>query len=142
MTALAALFAAALLAATLVPAQSEAVLAALILQGAHPVPLLLAVATVGNVLGSLVNWGLGRFLLRWQHHPRFPVAPARLAQAQAWYARWGWPSLLASWVPVVGDPLTLAAGALREPLWRFLAVVTLAKAGRYALLAAATLHLS
>ncbi|MBL4916761.1 YqaA family protein [Szabonella alba] len=140
MFALTGLFLAALLAATLIPAQSEAVLVALILNGAHPVWLLLAVATAGNVLGAVVNWVLGRFLMRFAGHPRFPVPRYRIAQAQGWYARWGWFSLLGSWLPVVGDPLTLAAGMMREPLWRFLIVVTLAKAGRYALLAAATLQ--
>ena len=140
MFALSGLFLAAFLAATLIPAQSEAVLVALILTGAHPVWLLLCVATAGNVLGALVNWVLGRFLMRFADHRRFPVPRHRIAQAQGWYARWGWFSLLGSWLPVVGDPLTLAAGLMREPLWRFLVVVTLAKAGRYAVLAAITLR--
>ena len=60
----------------------------------------------------------------------------RLDRARAWYNRYGYWSLLASWVPIVGDPLTLVAGAMREPFWRFLAIVTLAKSGRYAALAA------
>ena len=133
------LFLAAFLAATLIPAQSEAVLVGLLLAGPHPVWLLLAVATVGNVLGAVVNWGIGRFLIRFADHPRFPFSPAQLARAQGSYARWGWVSLFGSWLPFVGDPLTLAAGAMKEPLWRFLTVVTLAKGGRYLALAAATL---
>ena len=140
--ALAGLFLAALLAATLIPAQSEAVLVALILAEAHPLWLLLGVATLGNVLGSLVNWALGRGVLRFADRAWFPVSPLRLAQAAGWYRRWGWWSLAASWVPVIGDPLTLAAGMLREPLWRFVLVVTLAKGGRYGALAWATLHLA
>ena len=138
MLALSGLFLAAFLAATLLPAQSETVLVALILQGTQPVALLLAVATAGNVLGAVVNWALGRFLIRYAGHPRFPVRPAALARAQGWYGRWGWISLFGSWLPVVGDPLTLAAGAMREPFWRFLAVVTVAKAGRYLVLALVT----
>lgn len=51
------------------------------------------------------------------------------------YARWVHWSLLASWVPVIGDPLTLIAGVLREPFWRFALIVTLAKGGRYLVLA-------
>lgn len=47
------------------------------------------------------------------------------------YARYGHWSLLLSWAPVIGDPLTVIAGVLREPLPRFLAIVTLAKGGRY-----------
>lgn len=139
MLALTGLFLAAFVAATLVPAQSEAVLVALVLAGGHPVALLVAVATLGNVLGSVVNWALGRFLMRYADHPRFPFSPAQVAQAQGWYARWGWISLFGSWLPVVGDPLTLAAGTMREPLWRFLLVVTAAKLGRYLALVAVAL---
>ncbi len=133
--ALAGLFLAAFVAATLIPAQSEVVLVALILAGGHPLWLLLAVATAGNVLGSLAMWGLGRLMRdgaawRWS-----PVSPAALARAQALYGRRGWWTLFLSWVPVIGDPLVVAAGLMREPLWRVAVVVTLAKAGRYAVLA-------
>jgi membrane protein YqaA with SNARE-associated domain len=130
------LFLAALVAATLIPAQSEAVLAALVLQGLHPVWLLVAVATCGNVLGSLVNWALGRWMMRFAGRRWFPVSPKALDRAAGWYRRWGYPSLLGAWAPVVGDPLTLAAGMMREPLWRFLLIVSLAKGGRYVALAA------
>lgn len=131
---LVALFLAALVAATLIPAQSEAVLVALTLAGAAPVWLLLAVATTGNVLGSLINWGMGRFLTGYSGRRWFPVSPRRLDEAQAWYHRWGWYSLFGSWLPIVGDPLTVTAGLMREPLPRFLLVVTFAKFGRYLLL--------
>lgn len=131
MIALLGLFAAALLAATLLPAQSEAVLVGLVLASGHSVWLLLAVATAGNVLGSIINWGLGRGLVHFADRRWFPTAPERLVQATRWYHRWGHWSLLASWVPIIGDPLTLVAGVLREPLWRFVLIVTLAKGGRY-----------
>lgn len=65
-----------------------------------------------------------------------PGQPARLDRAQAWYRRFGRWSLLASWVPIIGDPLTVVAGMLREPLPSFLLLVTIAKAGRYLVLAA------
>lgn len=129
------LFLAAFAAATLIPAQSEAVLVALILSANKPIWLLLVVATVGNVLGSVVNWAMGRFLIRFANRRWFPASPAQMDRATGWYARWGYWSLLASWVPVIGDPLTLVAGVLREPLWRFVLIVTLAKGGRYAVLA-------
>ncbi len=67
------LFLAALAAATLIPAQSETVLVALILQATQPAWLLLAVATLGNVLGSMVNWAMGRFLIRFADRRWFPV---------------------------------------------------------------------
>ncbi|CAN7725430.1 YqaA family protein [Mesorhizobium sp. LjNodule214] len=124
----------ALVAATILPAQSEGVFAALLLRGTYQPWALLAAASVGNVLGSVVNWGLGRGLLRFQSYPWFPVTPARLGSAADWYRRFGRWSLLASWMPVIGDPLTLAAGVLREPFWSFLAIVTVAKVGRYLVL--------
>lgn len=133
------LFLAALGAATLLPLQSEAVLVGLLLSGSYPVWALLVVATLGNVLGALVNWWLGRSLVRWRHRAWFPVKAQRLAQAERFYRRGGHWSLLLSWAPIIGDPLTLIAGLLREPLWRFLCLVTLAKGGRYLMLGAVTL---
>lgn len=142
MLALSILFGSALIAATLIPAQSEAVLVALILNGDWPVWLLLAVATTGNVLGSVINWFAGRFLYRFKDRRWFPVGSVRLERSSNRYRRWGHWSLLLSWLPIVGDPLTLAAGLLREPFWRFVAIVTLAKAGRYSVLAWAALSLA
>lgn len=133
------LFLIAFVAATLLPAQSEAALAGLIVQGYAPW-LLIAVATVGNVLGSTVNWWLGRELTRFGDRRWFPVKPAHLARAQAWYARYGRWSLLLSWVPVIGDPLTLAAGVMREPLRVFLVLVASAKLARYLVVAAIALR--
>ncbi|MDF3414204.1 DedA family protein [Sulfitobacter sp. M57] len=135
MLAYAGLFASALIAATILPMQSEAVLVALILQGDHPVATLLIVATLGNVLGAVLNWALGRFLLRFSHRRWFPASQAQLARAEGWYRRFGRWSLLGSWVPVIGDPITVVAGVLREPLPSFLLLVTLAKAFRYVFLA-------
>ena len=134
MLALLSLFFAALLAATLIPTQSEAVLLGLMWSGAHATALLWLVATLGNVLGSLLNWWLGRSLSPVGDHRWFPFSATQMARASGWYRRWGYWSLLASWVPIIGDPLTLAAGMLREPLWRFLLIVTLAKGGRYLVL--------
>ncbi|HMA12649.1 MAG TPA: YqaA family protein [Steroidobacteraceae bacterium] len=134
------LFASAFVAATLLPAQSEAVLAALLLQGSHSVVALLAVASTGNVLGAVVNWLLGRGVERFRDRAWFPVKGDALGKAQRWYRRYGKWSLLASWVPLIGDPLTVAAGVMREPLPVFLLLVTIAKAGRYIVLATLVLH--
>ncbi len=130
------LFAVSFIAATLLPAQSEAVLAAMVLSGHGPVWLLVIVASAGNVLGSLVNWVLGRFINHVQHRRWFPVRPDALARAEIWYRRYGRWSLLLSWAPVIGDPLTLVAGVLRETLSWFLLLVTIAKLGRYIVVAA------
>jgi membrane protein YqaA with SNARE-associated domain len=133
------LFVLAFVAATILPAQSEAALAALVLAGTYHPALLIAVAGAGNVLGSVVNWGLGRFVDRFSDRRWFPVSVAALDRAARWYARWGHWSLLLSWMPVIGDPLTVAAGVLREPLWRFLLVVGFAKVARYIAVAAVAL---
>ncbi|MFT6103973.1 MAG: membrane protein YqaA with SNARE-associated domain [Paracoccaceae bacterium] len=133
------LFLSALVAATILPMQSEAVLVGLLVTAEHSVAALLIVATIGNVLGSVVNWGLGRFLLRFEAKRWFPVSPARRTKAEHWYRRYGRWSLLGSWLPLIGDPLTVVAGTLREPILPFLVLVTLAKASRYCVLAALTL---
>ena len=125
------LFGAAFLAATLVPAQSELVLAGLLAIGRYDPWLLLAAATAGNVLGSVVNWAIGRFLHHYRDRRWFPIPPRALEKAERTFARWGAWSLLLSWLPVIGDPLTLVAGLLRTPLRIFLPLVLVAKAGRY-----------
>jgi membrane protein YqaA with SNARE-associated domain len=133
------LFLAAFGAATLLPLQSEAVLVGLLVLGEHPVWILLAVAIVGNVLGSVVNWALGRYIEHWRHRPWFPVGADKLERAQRFYHRFGRWSLLLSWVPVIGDPLTVIAGVMREPWWSFVLIVLVAKVSRYLVLAAVTL---
>jgi membrane protein YqaA with SNARE-associated domain len=135
------LFLAALAAATIVPMQSEAVLVGLLLAGEQPAWLLVLIASIGNVLGSVVNWGLGRWIHRWRDRPWFPVKPDALARAEGRYRRWGRWSLLLSWAPIIGDPLTVVAGVLREPSWVFLALVAIAKTGRYISLTLLTLGL-
>ena len=128
------LFAAAFGAATLLPFQSEIVFAAMQAAGTAPVWALLLVASVGNTLGSVVNYVMGRGIERFRHRRWFPVTETQLERAQAWYARWGVWSLLLSWAPF-GDAITVVAGVLRTRWWVFLSLVALAKTGRYAVLA-------
>lgn len=136
LTVYAGLFASALLAATIFPAQSELLLAYLLRADEHPWKVLLIVATAGNVIGSVINWGLGRWIEHFRDRRWFPLSIEKLNRAERWYLRWGKWSLLGSWLPIVGDPLTLVAGVLRVPLATFLALVTVAKAGRYLAIAA------
>ncbi|KPB72932.1 YqaA family protein [Pseudomonas cannabina] len=126
-------------AATLLPLQSEAVLVGMLLSERYVTILLLLTATAGNVLGSVVNWYLGRSIERFRHKRWFPISERHLDKAQTTYRRYGRWALLFSWVPIIGDPITMIAGVMREPLWRFLLVVTLAKALRYLTLTAITL---
>ncbi|MEM8947917.1 MAG: YqaA family protein [Pseudomonadota bacterium] len=129
-----ALAASAFLAATLLPASSEAMLAGLVVAEAAPTALLLAVASVFNTAGSCVNWLLGSAAERLKDRSWFPVSADSLERAQGWYGRYGVWSLLASWVPIIGDPLTVAAGVMRTPITIFLPLVALAKTTRYAII--------
>ncbi|EPJ87462.1 hypothetical protein CFII64_07932 [Pseudomonas sp. CFII64] len=133
------LFLAAFGAATLLPMQSEAVLVGMLLSDRYVASTLIAVATFGNVLGSTLNWLLGRSVERLRHRRWFPVSESKLEKAQQFYLRFGRWSLLLCWVPLIGDPLTVVAGVMREPFWSFLLIVTLAKGVRYLVLGAVTL---
>ncbi len=129
------LFLAAFFAATILPAQSELGLAALYASGGFSIFLLVLFASIGNTLGAVVNWFIGRGIERFKDRKWFPASDKQLEKANAWYAKFGRWSLLLSWMPIIGDPLTLVAGILREPLWRFLLIVGFAKTARYTILA-------
>lgn len=128
------LFASAFLAATILPIVSEAVFSGLAATGEFEPFILLAVASVGNTLGSVVNWLLGRFLYDSRESRWMPVKAEHLEQASAIFNRWGVWSLLLAWTPFVGDPLTFLAGVLRVPFAIFLTLVAISKTGRYAVL--------
>ena len=127
-------------AATILPLQSEWVVVGLLLDGNHPWEVVVLIASLGNILGSTVNWLLGRSFVQFQDKSWFPANRKNLARATDWYHRYGRLSLLLSWVPIIGDPLTVVAGVLREPLWSFTLLVGIAKIGRYLALAAITLN--
>lgn len=134
MWALGLLFLSAFGAATLLPLQSEAVLLGLLAEGSHSAGVLIVVASLGNVLGSCVNWYLGFKIEYYKHKKWFPVSEQKMLQAQVIYQKYGFWSLLLSWVPIIGDPITLIAGLLKENFIRFLLMVILAKTGRYVVL--------
>lgn len=123
------LFISAFISSTLLPGGSEVVLAILGAKGVYDSMLLLAVATVGNTLGGMSSWGIGR-LLAW----RFPTKGLLKNKNQVALKRiqnWGSPVLLLSWVPVIGDPLCLAAGWLRVNWVVSLLFMATGKAIRY-----------
>ena len=93
--------------------------------------MLILVATVGNVLGSCVNWWLGIKLEVYKDKRWFPVSEKHLLKAQILYAKYGSPMLLLSWVPVIGDPITLVSGVLKEKFTIFIILVFTAKFLRY-----------
>lgn len=132
------LFLSAFVSATLLPLQSETVLVGVLLTD-HSPWLAIAIASVGNVAGAVLNWLIGRGIEQLHERKWFPMSAASLQRSQAWYLRYGKWSLLLSWMPVIGDPITVVAGVLREPLPMFLLLVSVAKVGRYLVLAALTL---
>lgn len=121
----------AFLSATILPASSEVTLASLVAAGKGTPLALFAVATVANTVGSVVNWIFGLGIDRLRSKKWFPVKPEQYERAHRWFIRVGVWSLLFAWLPIVGDPLTVVAGALRVPLWTFVALVGFGKAARY-----------
>ena len=128
---LAGLFIAALLAATLVPFQSEVTLVAALSAGTVSPAAAITASSLGNIIGSQINWALGLFIEHFKHRRWFPVSEAQLERAQRWYLRYGVWSLLLAWTPFIGDPLTVVAGVMRTPFWLFTAIVAISKIGRY-----------
>ncbi len=107
---LAGLFASSFLSATLLPGNSEIVLAAVLANLPHLCWTAVAVATFGNTVGGMTSYALGRLI---PAEGGRKLAPRAVALAQ----RYGIPMLLLSWVPVIGDALCVASGWLRQD-WR------------------------
>jgi len=135
-TGLWALFASAFISSTLLPGGSEVLLLVLATQQHYEPWLLLAVASAGNTLGGMSSWGIGR-MVAWRFSAR-GLRGDKARRAIVPMQRWGSPLLLLSWLPVLGDPLCLAAGWLRVAWWSALLFIALGKCGRYAALLAFT----
>lgn len=130
-TSLTGLFLLAFFAATLLPGGSEAALLAMAALSQHSILTLLIVASTGNILGSVLNYALGRMALHYQSRKWFPASPAAMRNAQGWFTHWGQWSVLLAWVPIIGDPITVAAGVMRMRFGVFLLLVSLSKTLRY-----------
>lgn len=115
-------------AATIIPLSSEAALVAGIASGIPPAEAVIA-CSIGNCAACALNYALGRFI-RDTFHAR--LAASRSGKvALSWMERYGMWSLLLSWLPVVGDPLTIVAGVLRVPAVSFFAIVCTLRIARY-----------
>jgi membrane protein YqaA with SNARE-associated domain len=135
------LFVAAFLAATVLPLSSEVVLTALLLNGLPPVGLVL-MATAGNVLGSLTNYGLGYWASLSVIKKWLKMSEDDFVTAERRFQKYGLVSLCFAWVPVIGDPLTVIAGVLRIRMLWFVPLVAAGKLTRYVVIAYLTLKIS
>ncbi|WP_292289185.1 YqaA family protein [Marivita sp.] len=124
-------------AATILPFQSEIVFVALQVRGDIPISWIVIVASIGNILGSGLNYVMGRVLERYKDRRWFPTSEAQLERARAWYQKWGVWTLLFSWAPL-GDALTIVAGVMRTNVWLFFLLVSIAKTIRYIVVALIT----
>ena len=119
------------LAATILPLSSELVLSTMLLTDSFDKYLLLVVASFGNILGSSVNWYLGKKILIFKDKKWFPASEKQIVKSEIYFKKYGIWSLLMAWVPIIGDPLTLVAGILRVNFYTFLLLVTISKISRY-----------
>ncbi len=124
------LFFTALISATIVPLSSEVIFATVIALGYDPV-LTIVVAGVGNCLGVTTNYVLGLTGIAWLIERWFKFDRARLETFAQNHRRYGMWFMLASWLPVIGDPITIYAGIVRYPFWKFAAYVYSTRIARY-----------
>ena len=118
--------------ATFVPSQAEIVLFALLATGDYRGWILVLAATAGNVVGSIGNYYLGKYIRKFEDKKWFPVKKKYLKEAEGIFQKHGPLTLLLAWVPFIGDPITIAAGMVRVKMWIFLPLVSISKGFRYA----------
>ena len=119
------------LAATILPFSSEVVLTTMYLSNSFETYLLLIFASIGNILGSITNWYLGKKINIFKDRKWFPVSADQLNRSKKYFQKYGLWSLLLAWVPVIGDPLTLLAGVLKVRFGIFFLLVSISKISRY-----------
>jgi len=117
--------------ATIVPFGSEAYFITLLSINKYNNLLLLIAASIGNVLGSVFNWVCGYYVNYFIKKPWFPIKKDKIVKGTEIFNKYGKWSLLLSWVPFIGDPITFVAGTLRFSLVPFLLLVSIGKVGRY-----------
>ena len=119
------------LAATILPFSSEVVLTTMYLSNSFEPYFLLIIASIGNIMGSITNWYLGKKITLFQNRKWFPVSPDQLERSRKYFQKYGLWSLLLAWVPIIGDPLTLLAGVLKVRFSIFFLLVSISKISRY-----------
>ena len=119
------------LAATILPFSSEVVLTTMYLSNSFEPYFLLIFASIGNIMGSITNWYLGKKITLFQNRKWFPISPDQLERSRKYFQKYGLWSLLLAWVPIIGDPLTLLAGVLKVRFSIFFLLVSISKISRY-----------
>ena len=127
----ASLFISSFLSSTILPGHSEIILTAFIFLKKYPIIDLIFFASIGNILGSILNWFIGYFLTNLKDRKWFPINKSQLTRASSWFLKYGKWTLFLSWVPIIGDPLTIIAGIFRVPINIFICIISLAKTMRY-----------
>ena len=128
------LFTVAFMVATIVPFGSEAYFVTLLSMDKYNDLLLIIAASLGNVLGSVFNWVCGYYVNYFIKKSWFPLNNNMIDRGNKMFKKYGKWSLLLSWVPFIGDPITFVAGTLRYSLLPFIILVSIGKVGRYLLL--------
>lgn len=114
-------------------------LVSLLVAGLDPLWLWLS-ATIGNTLGAVVNWYMGKYLVHFEQRSWFPFKAKDLHRVQRWYQKFGVWSLLLSWAPIGGDALTFIAGMMRVKLWVLILLCGIGKGARYGVVISLTLQ--
>ena len=127
----ASLFISSFLSSTILPGHSELILTTFIFLNKYPIIDLIFFASIGNILGSILNWFIGYYFTSLKDRKWFPINKSQLTKASSWFLKYGKWTLCLSWVPLIGDPLTIIAGIFRVPIHTFILIVTLAKTMRY-----------
>ena len=135
------LFISSFISSTILPGHSEITLTTFIFLNKYNIINLIFIASLGNILGSILNWYLGFHFVKFKEKKWFPINKRQLEKASLWFLNYGKWSLFLSWVPFVGDPLTVVAGVLRVPIITFLIIVSISKILRYVIVSLITLNL-
>ena len=125
------LFVSSFISSTILPGHSELILTAFIFLKKFSVINLIFIASFGNILGSILNWYLGFYFIKFKEKKWFPINKLKLEKASLWFLTYGKWTLFLSWVPFIGDPLTVVAGILRVPIITFVIIVSISKILRY-----------
>ena len=135
------LFTSSFISSTVLPGQSELILTAFIYSNKFPVLTLILFASLGNILGSVLNWYLGFYFVKFKQKKWFPISHSQLEKSSLWFTNYGKWTLFLSWVPFIGDPLTVVAGILRIPIITFLIIVSISKILRYVFISLIALNI-